>query len=37
MLKYNGGCHEKVGTGQVDYDLAYKVLSELVLELKNNG
>lgn len=37
MLKYNGGGHEKVGTCQVDYDSADKVLSELVLELKNNG
>ena len=37
MLKNNGGGHEKVGTCQVDYDLADKVLSELVVELKNNG
>jgi len=37
MLKNNGGGHEKVGTCQVDYDLADKVLNELVVELKNNG
>lgn len=37
MLKNNGGGHEKVGTCQVDYDLSDKVLSELVVELKNNG
>lgn len=37
MLKYNGGGHEKVGTCQVDYDSTDKVLSELVIELKNNG
>jgi nanoRNase/pAp phosphatase (c-di-AMP/oligoRNAs hydrolase) len=37
MLKNNGGGHEKVGTCQVDYDSTDKVLSELVLELKNNG
>ena len=33
----NRGGHEKVGTCQVDYDSADKVLSELILELKNNG
>lgn len=37
MLKYNGGGHPKVGTCQVDYDSADKVLSELVSELKSNG
>jgi nanoRNase/pAp phosphatase (c-di-AMP/oligoRNAs hydrolase) len=37
MLRYNGGGHPKVGTCQVDYDSTDKVLSELVLELKNNG
>lgn len=32
MFKNNGGCHEKVGTCQVDYELSDKVLNELVLE-----
>lgn len=33
MLKYNGGGHKKVGTCQVDYKSADKVLSELIIEL----
>ena len=37
MLKYGGGGHERVGTCQVDYDDANRVLSEIVAQMKSDG
>jgi nanoRNase/pAp phosphatase (c-di-AMP/oligoRNAs hydrolase) len=37
LLKYSGGGHDKVGTCQVPYDKADKVLTDLVTKLKSDG
>jgi nanoRNase/pAp phosphatase (c-di-AMP/oligoRNAs hydrolase) len=37
MLKYGGGGHERVGTCQVAYDDADKVLGEIVSQMKHDG
>ena len=37
MLKYGGGGHRQVGTCQVPYDSADRVISELVETMKANG
>ncbi len=37
MLKYGGGGHPQVGTCQVPYDDADKVIAELVAEMKKDG
>lgn len=37
MLKYAGGGHERVGTCQVDYKAADKILGEIVAQMKADG
>ncbi len=37
MLKYGGGGHRQVGTCQVPYDQADKVLAELTAQMKQDG
>ena len=37
LLKYGGGGHDQVGTCQVDYDDATRVIGELVEQIKNDG
>jgi nanoRNase/pAp phosphatase (c-di-AMP/oligoRNAs hydrolase) len=37
MLKYGGGGHERVGTCQVDYNEADKILDEIVAQMKADG
>lgn len=37
MLKYGGGGHERVGTCQVDYDDANRILGEIIEKMKSDG
>jgi nanoRNase/pAp phosphatase (c-di-AMP/oligoRNAs hydrolase) len=37
MLKYGGGGHRQVGTCQVDYDEANRIINELVERMKKDG
>jgi nanoRNase/pAp phosphatase (c-di-AMP/oligoRNAs hydrolase) len=37
MLKYNGGGHPQVGTCQVDYDDADRIIAEIVEQCKSDG
>ena len=37
LLKYGGGGHRQVGTCQVDYDQADRVIKELVEQMKQDG
>ena len=37
MLKYGGGGHERVGTCQVDYNDADRILNEIVAQMKVDG
>ena len=37
MLKYGGGGHERVGTCQVDYDDANRILGEIIAQMKADG
>jgi oligoribonuclease NrnB/cAMP/cGMP phosphodiesterase (DHH superfamily) len=37
MLKYGGGGHDKVGTCQVPYNDAEKVLQEMIAQMKQDG
>jgi nanoRNase/pAp phosphatase (c-di-AMP/oligoRNAs hydrolase) len=37
MLKYGGGGHRQVGTCQVDYDVADRVIEDLIAKINADG